>query len=412
MTEAELYPSRFSDFAMPKAQLLEAHHSKISLHHAKIGYSYPIIRLPHTFSVLAGLSARIYQTVHEGALAFLVVVSQGTAKKNSIGLSENAKIDSKIPALTWRRSPVRIRPSPLFFLQTATLEPSIKAFSDTRIMAKKKHKKDKKLHNFGETLHNSQELDLSWQETVDLIPEDEFEGGSEIYYSVDEDGNVHSREFLAEELIEGDSKGLEDAPEGKSRPEKVQRLNSSTTDIVNLVRTKEETPKEIVLSVPKPGARPLDVRISSEATHDLPVKGETWQPSDVVSPDKQVIVHLHEGVGADDRAHVGHDSIATSPMFSFTLHALDQYVAYRNEGLAKKSKDWINRASQALWDSTQGEISHQSMINFRTYVLSKYSSVDAHRKVLGFAAAFLKYLAQVKVDPRYLSFTLFLERPK
>jgi hypothetical protein len=32
--------------------------------------------------------------------------------------------------------------------------------------------------------------------------------------------------------------------------------------------------------------------------------------------------------------------------------------------------------------------------------------------VLGFAAAFLKYLAQVRVDPRYLSFTLFLERPK
>jgi len=31
---------------------------------------------------------------------------------------------------------------------------------------------------------------------------------------------------------------------------------------------------------------------------------------------------------------------------------------------------------------------------------------------LGFAAAFLKYLAQVRVEPRYLSFTLFLERPK
>jgi hypothetical protein len=46
-------------------------------------------------------------------------------------------------------------------------------------MAKKKHNKDKKLHN-------SHELDLSWQETVDLQPEDELEGGSEIYYSVDE----------------------------------------------------------------------------------------------------------------------------------------------------------------------------------------------------------------------------------
>jgi integrase len=32
--------------------------------------------------------------------------------------------------------------------------------------------------------------------------------------------------------------------------------------------------------------------------------------------------------------------------------------------------------------------------------------------VLGFAAAFLKYVAQMRVEPRYLSFTLFLERPK
>lgn len=34
------------------------------------------------------------------------------------------------------------------------------------------------------------------------------------------------------------------------------------------------------------------------------------------------------------------------------------------------------------------------------------------QELLGFAAAFLKYLAQVRVDPRFLSFTLYLERPK
>ncbi len=158
-------------------------------------------------------------------------------------------------------------------------------------MVKKKHNKDKKLHNSDEKLHNSNELDLSWQETVDLQPEDELEGGSEIYYSVDEDGNVHSREFLTEEPIE-DSKDLEESLEEKSRPEKVRRLKSSTTDIVSLVRTQEEIPKEIVLPVPKPGARPLDIRISSEVTHDLPVKEEVWQPSEAISPDKQVIVHL------------------------------------------------------------------------------------------------------------------------
>jgi len=55
--------------------LREVHHSKISAHHAKTGYKYPTIHLPFAFSGLIGLSTRIYQTVHDGALAFLVVVS-------------------------------------------------------------------------------------------------------------------------------------------------------------------------------------------------------------------------------------------------------------------------------------------------------------------------------------------------
>jgi hypothetical protein len=68
---SDLHP----DVVMPNHELLKIHRSKISLHCAKAGYSYPTIRLPHTFSALAGLPTRIYQTVHEGALAFLVVVS-------------------------------------------------------------------------------------------------------------------------------------------------------------------------------------------------------------------------------------------------------------------------------------------------------------------------------------------------
>jgi hypothetical protein len=54
--------------------LREFHYSKISLHAQKKGYNYPTIRLPHVFSKLAGLSTRVYQTVHDGALAFLVVI--------------------------------------------------------------------------------------------------------------------------------------------------------------------------------------------------------------------------------------------------------------------------------------------------------------------------------------------------
>jgi hypothetical protein len=96
------------------AALSEVHRSKISLHHAKEGYSYPTIRLPYIFSKLAGLPTRIYQTIHNGALAFLVVISPD---KKAINSSESV-------ALTWRRSPVRIRPIPSFFLQSATLEPS------------------------------------------------------------------------------------------------------------------------------------------------------------------------------------------------------------------------------------------------------------------------------------------------
>jgi hypothetical protein len=117
-------------------------------------------------------------------------------------------------------------------LQSDILEPFIKGFSDSSFMAKKKHNKDKKLHNSDEKLHNSNELDLSWQETVDLQPEDELEGGSEIYYSVDEDGNIQSREFLAEELIEDEVEGSEVSQEEKSRLEKVQRLKPGTTSCV------------------------------------------------------------------------------------------------------------------------------------------------------------------------------------
>jgi len=95
-------------------------------------------------------------------------------------------------------------------------------------MAKKRHNKDKKLHNFDEKLHNSDvvkdEPDLSWQERVDLATEDEVEHGSEIYYFTDEDGNVHSREFLAEELIPDDAEDLGDSLKRKPRSEKVQRL--------------------------------------------------------------------------------------------------------------------------------------------------------------------------------------------
>ena len=111
MLTAEHRARLFTDVAFLKNLLLEVHRSKISLHHAKTGYDYPTIRLPHTFSQLAGLSTRICQAVQEGALAFLVVISP----------RENTSDSPESSVFTRRRSPVRIRPSPLhyrFFLLT------------------------------------------------------------------------------------------------------------------------------------------------------------------------------------------------------------------------------------------------------------------------------------------------------
>jgi hypothetical protein len=100
MLAAEDSPDILSDVKLPNPELWEVHRTKISLHRAKTGYSYPTIRLPHRFSALAGLPTQIYQTVHEGALAFLVVISpKGKAAKSF-----------ELPALTWRSS-FRRRPS-------------------------------------------------------------------------------------------------------------------------------------------------------------------------------------------------------------------------------------------------------------------------------------------------------------
>jgi hypothetical protein len=102
MSAVAYCPDVFTEDTFPNHELFEIHRSKISLQRAKAGYNYPTIRLPHTFSKLVGLSTRIYQTVHEGALAFLVVISKGAAIESSADLSENAEIDTKMPVLTWQ----------------------------------------------------------------------------------------------------------------------------------------------------------------------------------------------------------------------------------------------------------------------------------------------------------------------
>lgn len=114
---------------------------------------------------------------------------------------------------------------------------------------------------------------------------------------MDEGGNIHSREFISEELILNDAEDLANVLKRESSHVKVERLKSGTTDVVNLIPRSDQTPREIVLPVPKSGARPLDIRISSEVAHDLLTKEQPIQLSDIVHDDKRIIVHIHD-VGA------------------------------------------------------------------------------------------------------------------
>lgn len=110
MSANDYYPEQV---AMPNNELFEIHRSKISLHRAQGDYRYPTIRLPYRFSKLAGLRTRIYQTVHAGALAFLIVVSSTSTSPDK---RENAHSSAKSSVFTRWRSPVRIWPSPLVFV--------------------------------------------------------------------------------------------------------------------------------------------------------------------------------------------------------------------------------------------------------------------------------------------------------
>jgi hypothetical protein len=69
-------------------QLLCKH--KIGLHSATVSHSYPVIRLPREFASLAGKLAHIYQTAHEGKLAFVMTVDDPLTKfvqtKNEVKL--------------------------------------------------------------------------------------------------------------------------------------------------------------------------------------------------------------------------------------------------------------------------------------------------------------------------------------
>jgi hypothetical protein len=127
MLTAKHYSNLFADAALPKRELLEIHRSKISLHCAKEGYSYPAIRLPHGFSQLTGLSTRVYQIVHDSALAFLVAIIPTYFVSENTGETAN-------PPSSHSEVLVRIWPNPPLFFESEIIKPSIDASPYTGIM--------------------------------------------------------------------------------------------------------------------------------------------------------------------------------------------------------------------------------------------------------------------------------------
>lgn len=78
--------------------------------------------------------------------------------------------------------------------------------------------------------------------------------------------------------------------------------------------------------MPKSGARPLDIRISSDVAPDLLTKEQPIQLSDIVHDDKRIIVHIHDGTGVNDATSIAHDHNSDPLAFSFSRATLDEYV--------------------------------------------------------------------------------------
>jgi hypothetical protein len=129
---------------------------------------------------------------------------------------------------------------------------------------------------------------------------------------------------------------------------------------------------------------------------------------DILEADKEFQADVNGAEEAEPRVSPAGDDL----ILHFSQSDLDNFVAHRKAGLAAKSLDWIDRASLALWESTKGEISHQTVTALRESVLEKYASPDSHSKVLSFAVGFLKFLAKTKMEPRYTSFEVYLEMPR
>ncbi len=169
-----------------------------------------------------------------------------------------------------------------------------------------------------------------------------------------------------------------------------------------------EQKKDAEIAVPQSY---LDIMVRNIA-RQKELEGRTDLPKMPIPRAASGLIDAWEGY--DEQGHVIQRATETNkqPKFSFSRSDLDQYVTYRKTGLAEKSLDWIDRAAKALWDCTHGEISKKTMTALKDHTIKKYGSKWAHQKVLGFARAFLIFLAKTRTDQRYRSFDIYLEPSK
>ncbi len=88
------------------------------------------------------------------------------------------------------------------------------------------------------------------------------------------------------------------------------------------------------------------------------------------------------------------------------------YLEFRIAGLTSATIPWLRKAAELFWNATEGVVSVDTVRHLRDHVLHKYTDIDAKRKVLNFAKAFLRYMAMTTFDSRYAAFVLFLALPK
>ncbi len=108
-----------------------------------------------------------------------------------------------------------------------------------------------------------------------------------------------------------------------------------------------------------------------------------------------------------ERSNSSDTNLATLKL-PYTKKDLASYTQSRLAGISKASVPWMKRCSRIFWDITKGTISKGRCDALREHLSTRYTDIDASRKVLNFATAFLRYLAKEHFDTRYRAFELFL----